>query len=279
MRNFKPLLIPAIAGLLLIAIGCAIHERELAFDFSLYPHSYTLILNLGQSCKSIGGFVIAISAIAAFRSFLANPFRYPYFTKAFDVSGRRKPSIEDEIENWLCDPSAWESIGRHLETVKQWKEAAQAKVDRSWLRKRRQRQLERTVDDDNEFQFVMTRQQTRYKQINYTRYPYTVTVTEDLETMSFDELEEIHEQLAEIGFECNLSQYHNKSQRKLMTPKLRREIAERDGCTCQNCGKYMPDGVGLHIDHIVPVSKGGKTVPSNLQVLCSKCNGRKGNRD
>lgn len=279
MKGLKLLLIPDIAGLLLIGIGLVIHEGELAFDFSLYPHSYTLVLSLGQLFKSVGGFVVVINVIAAFCSFLANPFRYPYFTKEFDVSGRRKPSIEDEIENWLCDQSAWGNIERHLETVKQWKEAAQAKVDRSWLRKRRQRQLERTVDDESEFQFVMTRRQTRYKQINYTRYPYTVTVTEDFESMSFDELEEIHERLAEIGFECNLSRYHSKNQRKLMTPKLRREIAERDGYTCQNCGKYMPDGVGLHIDHIIPVSKGGKTVPSNLQVLCSKCNGRKGNRD
>ena len=53
---------------------------------------------------------------------------------------------------------------------------------------------------------------------------------------------------------------------------------EAQDVTCQICGKYMPDGVGLHIDHIVPVSKGGKTVPSNLQVLCSKCNGSKSNR-
>ncbi len=178
MRNFKPLLIPAIAGLLLIGIGLVIHEEELAFDFSLYPHSYTLILNLGQLFKSVGGFVIAISVIVTLCSFLANPFRYPYFTKAIDVSGRRKPSINSEIEDWLCDASAWEYVERHSETVKQWKEAAQAKVDRSWLRKRRQRQLDCTVDDDNEFQFVLTRQQTRYKQINYTRYPYTVTVTE-----------------------------------------------------------------------------------------------------
>lgn len=131
MRIFKPLLIPTIAGLFLIAIGFSIHEGEFTFDFSLYPHSYTLILNIGQLCKSVGGFVIAINVIAAFCSFLANPFRYPYFTKEFNVSGRRKPSINSEIEDWLCDASAWKCAERHLETVKQWKEEAQAKVDRS----------------------------------------------------------------------------------------------------------------------------------------------------
>lgn len=54
---------------------------------------------------------------------------------------------------------------------------------------------------------------------------------------------------------------------------------ERDNYTCQNCGKYMPDRVGLQIDHIVPVARGGKTVESNLQVLCSRCNGSKGAKE
>ena len=40
----------------------------------------------------------------------------------------------------------------------------------------------------------------------------------------------------------------------------------------------VPDEVGLHIDHIIPVSKGGKTIKSNLRVLCSKCNGKKSNK-
>ena len=28
-------------------------------------------------------------------------------------------------------------------------------------------------------------------------------------------------------------------------------------------------------DHIVPWSKGGKTIPENLQMLCRRCNGMK----
>ena len=40
----------------------------------------------------------------------------------------------------------------------------------------------------------------------------------------------------------------------------------------------MPDEVGLQIDHIIPIAKGGKTVVSNLRVLCSKCNASKSDK-
>ena len=84
--------------------------------------------------------------------------------------------------------------------------------------------------------------------------------------------------LRSIDFECTLREYHSKNQRKLMTKQLRNKIMTRDNYTCKICGKYMPDGVGLQIDHIIPIAKGGKTVPSNLQVLCSKCNGAKSSK-
>ena len=44
------------------------------------------------------------------------------------------------------------------------------------------------------------------------------------------------------------------------------------------CGAKVADGVKLHIDHIIPVSKGGTNDMDNLQVLCHKCNLAKTNR-
>ena len=57
-----------------------------------------------------------------------------------------------------------------------------------------------------------------------------------------------------------------------MTSAMRYEILKRDNYRCQICGSTAQDGVKLHIDHIIPVSKGGKTVPENLRVLCDRCN-------
>lgn len=65
-----------------------------------------------------------------------------------------------------------------------------------------------------------------------------------------------------------------KEQRLLMTPKLRETVKERDLYTCCMCGNSITKepNLLLEIDHIIPVSKGGKTIPSNLQTLCWKCN-------
>lgn len=46
---------------------------------------------------------------------------------------------------------------------------------------------------------------------------------------------------------------------------------------CAYCKKKPPE-VKLHIDHIIPVSKGGASQRSNLQYLCSKCNLKKSNK-
>ncbi|MBF0428791.1 MAG: HNH endonuclease [Magnetococcales bacterium] len=61
--------------------------------------------------------------------------------------------------------------------------------------------------------------------------------------------------------------------------RLRIKVLIRDRSTCCICGASpaTTPGTILQIDHIVPWSKGGKTVPDNLQILCSFCNNGKSN--
>lgn len=67
-------------------------------------------------------------------------------------------------------------------------------------------------------------------------------------------------------------------QRALMTAKLRSWIKERDGHACLKCGISVAEEphLLLEVDHVIPVSKGGLSEPSNLQTLCWRCNRTKG---
>ena len=67
------------------------------------------------------------------------------------------------------------------------------------------------------------------------------------------------------------------AKRKSLSKSVRFEVFKRDSFKCQYCGKSAPDVV-LEVDHIIPVSKGGKTVMSNLQTLCERCNIGKSNK-
>lgn len=65
-------------------------------------------------------------------------------------------------------------------------------------------------------------------------------------------------------------------ERAKVSNKMRFSIYARDGHRCCKCGisdRYAP----LEIDHIIPISKGGKSTYDNLQTLCHKCNVEKGN--
>ena len=61
------------------------------------------------------------------------------------------------------------------------------------------------------------------------------------------------------------------------------KVLNRDGWICQLCGKDTPKALrgsnhddAPEVDHIVPLSKGGRHVYSNLQCACRACNRRKG---
>ena len=79
------------------------------------------------------------------------------------------------------------------------------------------------------------------------------------------------------------------SGRRRITPKMKQRILERDEYTCQICGisrdfvDELCPGLGdyllLEIDHIESVANGGSgRDEDNLQVLCWRCNRKKGGR-
>jgi 5-methylcytosine-specific restriction endonuclease McrA len=63
-----------------------------------------------------------------------------------------------------------------------------------------------------------------------------------------------------------------------LSASRRFDILERDSRKCVVCGRSASDGIVLHVDHIVPVSKGGSNDIVSLQTLCEECNLGKGVR-
>lgn len=63
-----------------------------------------------------------------------------------------------------------------------------------------------------------------------------------------------------------------------ISDSLRYDILYRDNFRCLICGASAKEGVRLHVDHIMPVSKGGKSNIENLRTLCERCNIGKSNK-
>lgn len=65
-----------------------------------------------------------------------------------------------------------------------------------------------------------------------------------------------------------------------ISQRLRAEVLERNGYTCQMCGAGAGDvdadnhsrKVRLHIGHVIDHDHGGRTEKSNLRAMCSTCN-------
>ncbi len=63
------------------------------------------------------------------------------------------------------------------------------------------------------------------------------------------------------------------SQSRHISETSKKIVFSRDGGVCQCCGS----SVSLEYDHITPFSCGGNSDPSNIQLLCLKCNRSKSN--
>jgi len=201
---------------------------------------------------------------------------YPSVELKIELTNKPKMSSDDLLDYYIINFGI-EQITNHINEIRNWK---QSKLEACKGREKKIAKLKARCakNQHKAFHFVGYRINTRYRQVNYQRYPYKVAVVSN--EFSIDDHFVVNRIrfLKKHDYDVTYNQYTKTDQRKALTQKLKDKIKERDNYTCYECGKHMPDEVGLQIDHIIPVSKGGKSTPSNLRVLCSKCNGRKGGK-
>lgn len=85
----------------------------------------------------------------------------------------------------------------------------------------------------------------------------------------------------EKSIESNANIIDNHKTKRKVKDGLRFNVMQRDGFKCVGCGRSPATNLGciLHVDHIIPWSKGGETVIENLRTLCSICNLGKSNKE
>ncbi|MBQ9073630.1 MAG: HNH endonuclease [Muribaculaceae bacterium] len=97
-------------------------------------------------------------------------------------------------------------------------------------------------------------------------------------TFTYAQLVAEYEKVINSIRDKEIRKYHIQRERSMMSNGVRYDILKRDGFRCQICGSTAQDGVKLHVDHIIPISKGGHTTPDNLRTLCDRCNLGKSNK-
>ena len=80
---------------------------------------------------------------------------------------------------------------------------------------------------------------------------------------------------SDVAKACRVAARHNRRSNGnyYLTANMIMEVRNAGTGICPYCNKPFTDG---HIDHIIPLSKGGTSYRSNLCYVCIRCNLRKG---
>ena len=74
--------------------------------------------------------------------------------------------------------------------------------------------------------------------------------------------------------------FNNRRERKrtgiISSERIKKLVLLQKG-NCYYCGKQLSE-YGFHVDHIIPLSKGGTNTNDNIQLLCPRCNLSKGSK-
>ena len=143
-------------------------------------------------------FIIVISAIIIIiiigKIYTDNPFEFPehLLNIYIDVTGKREPDIKKCIEKYLIENQTKE-IDKKKELIENWKETNKRAAFGMIFSNHRLEQLKEVINkyELNGFNFILTRQRTKYRQINYSRYSYKVTVEDQRISLCYNEILEM----------------------------------------------------------------------------------------
>ena len=103
--------------------------------------------------------ILCILVVSIIYMILHSPFQYPYFENDFDVSEKMQSCFEDLIDQYI-NSRGIRIFEKHYRKVQKWKEECQQKLNGTVLKKLRQKQFEKCLDDKNMFHFNLIRQKT-----------------------------------------------------------------------------------------------------------------------
>jgi len=158
--------------------------------------------------------------------------------------------------------------------------------------------IQRDISNDDLFEniermWIQLGRQPRYSEVKFPFSKYS-NVTYDkkfgkfsealkqfVEWVNLDRTDQPQESVNEEG-SADLAEKKSSPKRRTrreISDRQRFRILVRDGFRCKACGAspLIQPGVELHVDHILPWSKGGETTDDNLESKCKQCNLGKGN--
>lgn len=267
-----------ISVIILFVIG-AIGGVPFVFFAVMYAESHSISVPLAIIVPILAYIVFAtlicyiIKGFVAIKKYLNY---YPQLKCEVDLTNKKNILADTLIDTYIIK-NGIEPFENHIKEIEQWKKnkIEKYKGNAKKIEKFNTRCL---ANCSKAFFFQSYRIQTRYYQVNYQKYPKKVRVNNAPVSVDESFIIERIDFLKKHDYNVTFNQYHAVDQRKVLTKALRDKIKKRDKYTCVLCGKEMHDGVGLQIDHIIPISRGGKSIAENLRVLCSNCNLGRGNK-
>ena len=126
--------------------------------------------------------------------------------------------------------------------------------------------------DDNILRLFFGRKMYFWRQLDVEMMKLS-NIYEDEENVQYGTRDFADMTLYEIG------QHNAAYEKELRDNAFAASMDANGNYVCAKCGRADKSRVFFQVDHIRPMSKGGKTIPENLQILCRACNGKKGDSE